>query len=102
MAKGLVDSMGGLHDAVVAAARLAKIDPDAVQLVRYPEPRSFMEMLEHRATVLRAPVLSLSGGLAALLPPAVVKRALGAARLVRALLAQEQVVAMSPWLIELR
>lgn len=101
MAKGLVDSMGGLHEAVVAAARLAEVDPAAVQLVRYPEPRSFMEMLQHRPTVLRAPALSLSTGLAALLPPAVVERALRAAGLVRALLSREQVIAMSPWLIEL-
>jgi len=43
---GLVDAFGGLDDAVAAAAKLAKLDPDAVHTRYYePQPDPFAEMI---------------------------------------------------------
>ena len=101
MAKGLVDSMGGIHEATTAAARLAGVDPAATQLVPFPGPRSFMDMLERRGQTLRAPRLDLSGLLGSLLPRALVTRAVGLAALLGHLFDGEVTLAMLPFVIEL-
>ncbi|MDZ4362062.1 S49 family peptidase, partial [Brevundimonas sp.] len=45
-ALGLVDELGGLHEAIAAARRLAKIpDDESVRFKRFPEPRSAWEAL---------------------------------------------------------
>jgi protease-4 len=58
---GLVDSLGGLRDAVRRAKERAGIDPEAdVALVPYPRPRSLLEQVDEalrQAAVLAAPRL---------------------------------------------
>ena len=45
-ALGLVDELGGLHEAIAAARRLAKIpDDESVRFKRFPEPKSAWEAL---------------------------------------------------------
>lgn len=47
--RGLVDELGGLREAVAAARRLAKIPDGApVQLLSYPKPLTFFEMLREQ------------------------------------------------------
>lgn len=42
---GLVDELGGFDVAIRLAAEKASLDPEAVRLVLYPEPKSFLEQL---------------------------------------------------------
>lgn len=42
---GLVDSLGGLEDAVTAVAKLANLGEDNYRIVRYPKTKSFQEEL---------------------------------------------------------
>ena len=43
MQLGLVDRMGGLHEAVACAARMARLTD--YRLAEYPEPKNFLELM---------------------------------------------------------
>ncbi|MCB9731539.1 MAG: signal peptide peptidase SppA [Deltaproteobacteria bacterium] len=99
---GLVDSVGGLYNAVVEAAKAAKLDVAAVDVVRYPKARSLLEMLEGDPQRLLAPRLDVAGGVLAALPEPLRTRAQAAATLLSRLWAKEQVLAMMPFELSLR
>jgi protease IV len=40
---GLVDELGGLEDAITAAAQMAKLEADDYRKVEYPEQKNFLE-----------------------------------------------------------
>jgi protease-4 len=77
---GLIDEVGGLARAIALAKEKAGIDPDdEVELVIYPRPRSFFELLDEGFPMARA-----LGAVAASSPEAaVVGRATAPARLYR-------------------
>ena len=77
---GLIDEVGGLARAIALAKEKAGIDPgDEVELVIYPRPRGFFELLDEGFPMARA-----LGALAGLPPEAaVVGRATAPARLFR-------------------
>lgn len=58
---GLVDELGGFHEAVARAKKLAKIDADTkVRLKRFPAEKSFFEALSEAMGVSSASVRALS------------------------------------------
>ena len=77
---GLIDQVGGLARAIALAKEKAGIDPgDEVELVIYPRPRGFFELLDEGFPMARA-----LGALAGVSPEAaVVGRAAAPARLFR-------------------
>ncbi|MCB9729835.1 MAG: signal peptide peptidase SppA [Deltaproteobacteria bacterium] len=100
-AHGLVDELGGLDVAIARAAHLAGTTPDDVELVPFPAPKSLLEMLQARSASLRGPSLDLKQALGAL-PGSLALDVLRATTLMEALLAQEPVLAMLPYRLELR
>ena len=77
---GLIDEVGGLARAIALAKEKAGIDPgDEVELVIYPRPKGFFELLDEGFPMARA-----LGALSGLSPEAaVVGRATAPARLFR-------------------
>lgn len=100
-ANGLVDELGGLDVAVARAAYLAGTSPDEVELVPFPAPKSLMEMLQARTASLRSPTLDLKQ-LLGVMPGNIALDLLRATSLIQGLLAQEPVLAMVPYRLELR
>ncbi|TMA34693.1 MAG: signal peptide peptidase SppA [Deltaproteobacteria bacterium] len=93
--RGLVDELGGLHEAVVRAKVQAKLDPDAdVALVPYPPPRPLAEQIGEMFGQLHARA-EAQRPLAAWLRP--LERWLEAAAA-----ADRSVLAMLPFSIEIR
>ncbi len=100
-ANGLVDELGGLDVAAARAAYLAGTSPDEVELVPFPAPKSLMEMLQARTASLRSPTLDLKQ-LLGVMPGNIALDLLRATSLIQGLLAQEPVLAMVPYRLELR
>jgi protease-4 len=102
---GLVDALGGLDEAVAAAAKLAGLDPKAIERVTYPEARSLLEMLQDDKVQLKllggAPLLKLLSQVAPA-APALAKRLLAAVTTLQAILAREPTAAMLPFVLTVR
>jgi protease-4 len=63
---GLVDDLGGLDTAIRRATTLARLKLSEIEVVHYPEPKSFMDLLRDERHMLQSPGLNLH----ALLPDA--------------------------------
>ncbi|MEZ4264983.1 MAG: signal peptide peptidase SppA [Myxococcota bacterium] len=100
-ARGLVDELGGFDVAVARAAHLAGANPDEIELAPFPVPKSLLEMLQARTASLRSPTLDLQQ-LLAVMPGRLAVDLLRATALIQGLLAQEPVLAMVPYRLELR
>jgi protease-4 len=114
-ARGLVDDLGGLEDAVAAAARLAGLDPAKVDLVPYPAPKSLLDLFQAHTRRIQveaslpfsglgslSPLLAASPTLAAAVATHLGDRLLAQVALLPGLLAREPVLAMMPYALSLR
>ena len=95
-AVGLVDEIGGLEAAIAGAAKLARLDPEDVDIVVFPRERSILEMLSGDSQRLYAPRLELRDLLSAL-PKPLAARAGAAAALLDGLLSHELSLALMPF-----
>jgi len=100
-AVGLVDEAGGLTAAIAGAAKLARLNPDDVDVVTFPRSRSFLEMLSGDDKRIYSPRLELSTLLAAL-PRPLAERAVSAAALLDGLLERELSLALMPFTLRIR
>jgi protease-4 len=96
---GLVDGLGGLDEALEAAARLANLKRDKLEVQTYPKPRSLLDLLQEDRTRigLEAPKL-----LERLLIPAALRGVTRLATTVGRLLERERVVAVMPFLLSIQ
>jgi protease-4 len=101
LANGLVDELGSFDVAVARAAHLAGAQVDDIELVPFPAPKSFVEMLQARTATLRGPNLDLER-LLGTLPGPLALDLLRASALIQGLLAHEPVLAMLPYRLEVR
>ena len=96
VAAGLVDEIGGLPEALAAAARLAKLSLDDADIVLFPRQRSLLERLSGDPQRLLGPRLDLRALLAGL-PAPVADRISAAANLLDQLLSREPALALLPF-----
>jgi protease-4 len=106
---GLIDEVGGLNQAIVAARRLAALEPDAAVTI-YPKEKTIFELLDElfAGQVSARPVLKSMTGptvqpwseLAAVLPPEMLRQA----RTLVTLIQQEpgQAMLLAPTLYEIK
>lgn len=100
-AVGLVDEVGGLHEALAEAARLARLDLAETDVVAFPRQRSFFDLFSGEPNRLLAPRLELRQLLARL--PGPLGDHLGrVATLLDTLLSKELSLALMPFTISVR
>lgn len=98
---GLVDQLGGIHDAVTEAAKYAGLDPAKAQVVTFPERKSLMQLMTEDRHTLKAPSFDLKAVLGQLPLPLAAKIGKLATTL-QHLLSGEQAIVMLPFALEIR
>ncbi|HRE91287.1 MAG TPA: hypothetical protein PK095_19370 [Myxococcota bacterium] len=93
---GLVDKLGGLHDALAEAMKIAKLPPDT-KVETFPRKKSLMDLFDKsRSASERIAAPSLTA-LARALPRPIAGHAERLAMVVTALIGERQVLAMMPF-----
>ncbi|MFT7581358.1 MAG: protease-4 [Myxococcota bacterium] len=96
---GLVDTIGGLRDAIAYAAKLGKAKADKYDIVRFPRDRSFLEQISGDPNTLQlmVPPGASRNPLLSLLPGAISSRIRGLVSMLEMMLQRETSLTMLPY-----